>query len=620
MQTISKYEELMFLINNYANNLYIRIFILAQIITRLVLFGWAYKSNLLPFESIISILASGLLGDIAASFFGLPIIAIIQRYGYGRFLGQFLFNLILVFTFISQMIFWDEFGTNFNFIAVDYLIYTHEIWGTVKESMPIYPILAGFLLFTIILTKATLKLQSEKPSKKLILAMIICALTLGSIYNSDKIGSSGNNYSHEIGKNGPYEFFHAFFKNSLDYNKFYPNIASYRALENAKSYVARENHTFLMDGNIGRNVTNSGFFTRKNVVVIMVESLSAEFMNHFGNKESITPNLDKLAKESLFFTNIYATGTRTVRGLEALTLSIPPLPGTSIIKRPNNHNLFTLGVPFRDNGYVTDFIYGGYSYFDNQEEYFASNHFVVTDRNNLTKDEITFSNIWGVADEDIFKKSIEKFDARHRKNKNFFSLIMTTSNHRPYNFPEGRIDMKSGSGRAAAVKYTDYAIGEFIRQASLKPWFKDTIFVVTADHCASSAGKTKLPVHKYHIPLIIYSPDFIEPQISNKLASQIDIGPTILGMMNFSYMSKFYGQDLTRYNPNRAFISTYQLLGYLEDDKMVILSPNNDPATFRIEKEKQILMEGRKDLTDRAISYYQSAYELFYKGQMKEDL
>lgn len=620
MKEADKATELSQIFKEYVTNTFVHTYFIMQLLSRIILMVIAYNSGQISLSNILSILSAGFFADFIATFFWLPIVSVFQRIKYGRYAGHFLFSLILVFALISQIIFWDEFGTNFNFIAVDYLVYTHEIWGTLKESLPIYSISAAVIIFAACISSITLKFSKKAPSIKLILAMLICCVTIGAMYDSEKIGPTNNKYAHEISKNGHFEFFNAYFNNGLDYMNFYPTTGTHKALNTVKSILDNERVTFLKNDNLGRNIANPEFFLKKNVVVIMVESLSAKFLTHFGNNENITPNLDRIAKESLFFTNIYATGTRTVRGLEALTLSIPPLPGSSIIRRPNNNGLFTIGSPFRDNGYVTDFMYGGYSYFDNQQNYFTSNHFLITDRSDLSKDEISFSNIWGVADEDIFNKAIERFDSRHKREKNFFSIIMTTSNHRPYNFPEGRIDLPSGAGRSAAVKYTDYAIGKFLEDAKTKPWFKDTVFVITADHCASSAGKTNLPAHKYHIPLMIYAPSIVKPGINNNLGSQIDIGPTILGMLGFSYTSKFYGQDLTRYNPNRAFISTYQLLGFLKDDKLVILSPNNPPATFMIEGDKQILMNGTKKLEDEAISYYQSAYELFTQNEMKEGL
>jgi phosphoglycerol transferase MdoB-like AlkP superfamily enzyme len=197
---------------------------------------------------------------------------------------------------------------------------------------------------------------------------------------------------------------------------------------------------------------------------------------------------------------------------------------------------------------------------------------------------------------------------------------MTTSNHRPFTYPDGRIDIPSHTGRNGAVKYTDYAIGRFIKQASRKPWFTNTIFVIVADHCASSAGKTDLPIKRYHIPMLIFSPGNIRPGIINRLMSQIDIGPTLLGLLNFSYTSNFYGYDIFSLEPGRerAFISTYQNLGYMRDHKLVILSPQQKVSAFRFSDDsEQLTPLSDPALVDEAIAWYQSASFSFKHGLMK---
>jgi phosphoglycerol transferase MdoB-like AlkP superfamily enzyme len=251
------------------------------------------------------------------------------------------------------------------------------------------------------------------------------------------------------------------------------------------------------------------------------------------------------------------------------------------------------------------------------KNYFTGNGFNVIDRSDIDKQDVSFSNVWGVADEDLFKKFIEVADRHNKLDRNFFSLIMTTSNHRPYNFPEGRIDLPQGT-RNAAVKYTDYAIGKFIEVAKTKPWFDDTIFVIIADHCASSAGKVDLPLEKYKIPLIIYAPSFIKPSTNDNLASQIDVPPTILAMTSLNYRSKFFGQDIISSPPNRAFISTYQLLGYVSDSNLIILSPNVSPVGYDVGGVERKLIDPPKDLVEESISYHQLASKLIEFKKMQE--
>lgn len=343
---------------------------------------------------------------------------------------------------------------------------------------------------------------------------------------------------------------------------------------------------------------------KKNIVLIAVESLSADFLAAYGNKDGLTPNLDTLIEKSLVFDNLYAAGNRSVRGLEALTLCLPPSAGESVIKRPDNASLFSTGTVLRANGYTTTFIYGGDSYFDNMQTYFSGNGFEIIDKSNYPKEDITFSNIWGTCDEDSYRVALKEFDRKADSGTPFHAIIFTISNHRPYTFPEGKItydgEMKS---RSAAVKYTDFAIGQFLAEASRKPWFGNTVFVIVADHCASSAGKTSIPVDKYHIPAIVYSPGFIRPQRVEKLCSQIDLMPTVFSLLHFSYDSKFYGQNIldSEYD-QRAFMATYQDLGYFSDNVLTVLSPVRRVQQFDVtEAEPWSHTETARETSDEAL-------------------
>jgi phosphoglycerol transferase MdoB-like AlkP superfamily enzyme len=195
-----------------------------------------------------------------------------------------------------------------------------------------------------------------------------------------------------------------------------------------------------------------------------MESMGAKFLEQ--NEimgQSLTPNLDKLAKESLYFSNTYATGTRTVRGIEALNLSIPPLPGMSIVRRDDNEQLHSLGNIFKEKGYDNKWIYGGYGYFDNMNHFFKHNGFKVLDRTTWNKDELTFTNAWGACDEDLFNKILKEADKSYAEDKAFLTFALTISNHRPYTYPANKIELESGMhGRSGGVKYADYSIGKFL--------------------------------------------------------------------------------------------------------------------------------------------------------------
>lgn len=537
----------------------------------------------------------------------------------------FIIVLTLLFNAVSEWIFWEEFSVRYNFIAVDYLIYTTEVIGNIRQSYPVIPILIVLVTLSSIVTYFLRNLiwASQKQlihfGKRSKFALLFLLAPIFTFYCVDHRWKTlgDNQYVNELSGNGMYDFGFAFWHNQLDYDTFYATMPIDKAVA-----VLRKTLAFASanekDRNTFRAIKVAGTAQRMNVIMISVESLSADFLGSYGNTQGITPNLDTLAKQGLLFTNLYASGTRTVRGLEALSLCIPPTPGQSIVKRPDNHNLFTLGAVFRSKGYSSRFIYGGYGYFDNMNEFFSQNGYEVTDRNALSEKEIHYENTWGVADEDLFTLALREVGKDYQSKKPFFAQIMTVSNHRPYTYPEGRIDIPSHTGREGAVKYTDYAIGKFIREAKSKPWFNNTLFVIVADHCASSAGKVQLPVNKYHIPMIIYSPKHIKPGKFEKLTAQIDIGPSILGLLNFSYESKFFGQDVFRMKDEqqRAFISTYQSLGYVKDDRLVILGPNKKIETFapNFSTGEAKGVKGNQRLTDEAIANYQLASYLYNSG------
>jgi phosphoglycerol transferase MdoB-like AlkP superfamily enzyme len=498
----------------------------------------------------------------------------------------FLVIFLLVFNAVSEWFFWNEFSSRYNFIAVDYLVYTNEVLGNIRESYPI-----GWLIFIVLVFAALIFLVLRKYIETSVRALMPLAqrLIFGGLFllipvagffivNPEWENFSQNNYANELAGNGLYDFVQAFQKNELDFYKYYQTIPDREAFRIVREQLTSPNSSFIGNDSfsIDRTIHDSLPEKKMNVVLISVESLSASFMTSFGNTQGITPRMDSLAREGILFTNLYASGTRTVRGLEALALSIPPTAGQSLVKRPNNENLFSLGSVFKSKGYATQYIYGGYGYFDNMNYFFGHNNYEVLDRDALDPKEIHYANIWGVADEDLFTLALKTMDSSAAAAKPFFSHVMTVSNHRPYTYPAGRIDISpSTQTREGAVKYTDFAIGDFIKRASSRPWFNNTMFVIVADHCASSAGSEALPVPGYHIPMIIYAPGYLKPANVSALTAQIDIAPTILGLLHFSYESKFFGIDVLNspVSRQRAFISTYQGLGYLKNGFLVVQSP-----------------------------------------------
>lgn len=611
-----------------------------SLVTRIILLIKSFEQVDVSIQTLAGIFFIGLFFDLVnAVYFSLPLVLYLWLspdklfnkvwHRYFTLFWFFICSTGLIFNAVAEFLFWDEFGVRFNFIAVDYLVYTTEVVGNISQSYPITWIITGIGVASILTTALIAKLVLQNAESFPFIARtkyagIYVVIFLASYFGvSSQLRQFSNNaYANELAGNGLYELFAAYLHNELDYDQFYENLSDPEAVNLVHNLVTTP-EVFWRDNNAGieRVISNTGPEKRLNVVMISVESFSADFMDLFGNKKHITPFLDSLSKHSLVFTNLYATGTRTVRGLEALSLCVPPTPGQSIVRRPGNEHLFSLGKVFHDKGYTCKYIYGGYGYFDNMNYFFANNEYQVVDRTALEENDIHYENIWGVADEDLFTLAERQIDQAVTSHPAFVH-IMTTSNHRPFTYPEGRIDIPSHSGREGAVKYTDYAIGNFIKKASRKQWFENTIFIIVADHCASSAGKTELPVRKYHIPMLAYSPKNIQPAVMDRLMSQIDIGPTLLGMMNFTYTSKFFGYDIFKLEPGRerAFISTYQSLGYLKDHKLVILDPQKHVVAYELSDDMQPTRKINDNaLVKEAIAWYQTASRSFKNGLMKQN-
>lgn len=501
----------------------------------------------------------------------------------------FIYAVLILLNAVSEYYFWNEFGVRYNFIAVDYLIYTNEVIGNIFESYPMLPLMTGLFTVSVAVTWYLIRhtgeyfryipLLTTKLQVSVFYGITVVLSVLLLNFNT-RFQQTGNVYVNELQANGIPRFCTAFLNNELDYCKFYQTLPEEEAFS-----ILNEEYGMRGMPNPAKSVLDTLPEVRRNIVLITVESLSASFLSRYGNTDGITPYLDQLLEKGLVFDKMYAAGNRTVRGLEAVTLCLPPSPGESIIKRKDNGNLFSTAKILKEKGYIVQYLYGGNSYFDNMETFFGGNGYEIIDRKSFASGEVTFENIWGVCDEDMYRKALNVFQKNADSGQPFFGHIMTVSNHRPFTYPKGKIDIPENSkSRKGGVKYSDYALGWFLEKAAEQPWFENTVFVITADHCASSAGRTEIPLDKYHIPALIYAPGYIQPGKVSTLVSQIDIMPTVFGLLHFSYESHFYGQDVfaPEYK-SRALVATYQNLGYWEEDILTVLSPVRRVEQFQVE-------------------------------------
>ncbi|SUX48253.1 Lipoteichoic acid synthase 2 [Chryseobacterium indoltheticum] len=641
-------------------SLLINFFLLYMILSFVLRIGLSVASLQkadLSFLSLLKVFGLGFLFDIGVGvFFILPyslyLLLFPQKYNnslFNRSITFFCFTvavLILLFSFFAEITFWQEFESRFNFIAVDYLVYTYEVINNINESYPLPLLITAMLIMTSLVFLLFYKRHYFTDNFKgstpflqrffIFFGLLFISVIYAFFIDNSLAENSENRYRNELSKSGIYSFFSAYKNNEINYEHFYKLIDNREAFNIVRTDLQESNSDYLSnDFSISRNIKGADSNERPNVIMITLESFSADFMKTFGSNQNLTPTLDSLANRSILFTNMYATGTRTVRGMEALSLAVPPTPGNSIVRRKENDNLTTVGSIFSQKGYDTSFLYGGDGYFDNMNNYFGNNGYTIVDRKRnsfvgedyqspripIEDKEVTFENAWGISDENLYDQVIKQADKKFAVGKPFYDFVMNTSNHRPYTYPEGKIDIPSGSGREGAVKYTDYAISQFFKKIRNKPWYKNTIVIIVADHCASSAGKNDIDVAKYHIPAMIVNLNNKEPFRIEKMCSQIDLYPTLFSLLGWTYESNLYGKNVLSktYTP-RIFVSTYQKLGYMENNKLVILGPQQKTETYLYDKEKnkqnpEMLSE---QYVKKAIANYQSAYYLFKNDGLKQ--
>ncbi len=551
-----------------------------------------------------------------------------------QFAGLALLLFGLLFLIGLEYFFFEEFDSRFNLVAVDYLIYPTEVAGTINEGYPVGLVSAGFAAIALmILAPLWPRLRGNageivprRATFKAAGALAALCIALAFAGGSQAGQRVSNRVAAELAANGVARFYEALRTNHLEYPQFYRTGDSATLNALLRQDLGRGGGEFVPARAAGlarRFAAREDGLGKRNVVVLSEESFGAEFSGTYGDTRGLTPEFDALAPQGLLFTRAYATGTRTVRGLEAITASFPPIPSESVLKRPGGEHMATWGLVMRQLGYETSFLYGGYGTFDNMNAWYRGNGFDISDRTDIEQPK--FANIWGVSDEDLFNHAIGFFDARAKEGKPFFSVVMSTSNHKPYTFPAGIPGVKpEGGGRDTGIRYADYAIGQFFRAARSHDWFNNTVFVVVADHGARVYGSAQIPLYSYEIPMLIVAPG-VAPKHVDLPVSQLDIAPTVLGMLGVPYEAPFFGQDALHWDaaagPRTLLFNHNHTVAAFRDGHLAILDLNRRVSCQHYERAPGQAARNKTDrftpetcdagLVDLATAYFQIGYELF---------
>jgi len=505
----------------------------------------------------------------------------------------------LVFMEVATVPFIQQYDHRPDRIFIEYLHYPKEVFSTIWADYKLPIFVAAVLVYLVArytwrVAQVLIRDQGHWPWWQRLVAVPVVAavLFLGArssldhrAVNISTAAFSSDHLTNEMGLNSTYSVLYAVyaFKNEVDTTKLYGAMPEAEMYRRVRRQMRPRGHALDNEAVplAHRQVSSRPRLRPYNLVIFLQESLGAEYVGALGGPP-LTPHLDRLSREGLFFTNLYATGTRTVRGIEATVSGFLPTAGRSVVKLGlAQNNFFTLASLLRRQGYSTEFIYGGESRFDNMRGFFLSNGFQrVIDQPDF--DDPVFLGTWGVSDEDLVTKANEVFKAHG--DKPFFALMLSTSNHVPFEFPDGRIKLYEQPKATVnnAIKYADYAIGKLFELARKEDYYKNTIFMVVADHNTRVFGADLVPIRKFHIPALIIGPG-VEPRRYDKLASQIDLPPTLLDLMGLDATTPLIGRDLLTVPadwPGHAFMQYETTNAYRVGDRVIVSRPFKEALQF----------------------------------------
>lgn len=458
-----------------------------------------------------------------------------------------------------------------------------------KYFMVMVPLIILLVVFYKILGRIFNR-KEEKSNAKPIVEIVFSILFLGLIF----LGIRGR-----IQKKSPitigtaYYGNHAFL-NQLGLNPVFTLMRSYLDSKNKKNATIHlmdeelaiskvQKYLEVSQGKslspIARSITPDSISDNKpNVVLIIMESMSAAKMTRHGNPNELTPFLDSLSNQSLYFNNIYTSGKHTFNGVFSSMFSFPALYRQHTMKTIRSYH----GLPhvLSDLGYSTTYFTTHDSQFDNVEGFLRANAYekIVSQRDYpLSEVKTTL----GVPDDYMFKFSIPIINDLNENGQPFLVSFMTASDHGPYYIPE-YFSPDNSEIKQQIVEYADWSLQQFFQSASKESWFDNTIFVLIADHGAAMSTPYDISLDYHHSPLIFYSPKIIEqPTQKNCIGGQIDLFPTLMGLLDQPYTNNTLGIDLLKETRPFIFINDDDKIGVLSDSLFLIFREDHEPKLYK---------------------------------------
>lgn len=547
----------------------------------------------------------------------------------GAWLTPLYVGIVLSMAFLieaSTLSFIDQYDSRPNYLFVEYLAYPREVFAMLSGAY--LKQLIAIMVVTLLLLWAIVRWLQKDPENRTPVPVWFCALAtpvilitvfamIRSTLDHRPVNPSVAVFSqdamvNQLPLNSPYSLFYAIYENRRDSDK---KSVRYGDMEDLEVIRTINQQAGISDSalvnpeipSLHRQQASRQFKKPLNLVIILEESLGAEFVGSLGGK-NLTPEIDALSKQGIWLEQLYATGTRSVRGIEAVISGFVPTPRRSVVKLAETQkNFFTVASLLQKHGYQTSFIYGGAAHFDNMKRFFLNNGFETVIEEKDYENPVYHAS-WGVSDEDLFTRADQLFT--QSTEQPFFSLVFTSSNHEPFDIPDNRVPIEGGEdgARETAIRYADYSLGRFFDMARQSNYWDNTVFLVIADHNSRVYGDQLVPINRFHIPGLILGGS-IEPQTISGITSQIDMLPTLLSLIGVNSIHPGIGRDLTLAEfsdgAGRAMMQFNALQAYMENNTVVVMQPKLPAQTFHLDKEGKLtlLPESDAEMERIALAY-----------------
>lgn len=604
--------------------------------------GISNSESLLQTDNYLYYLPVGLRMDtiILCLFFSLPVLlTLLTPPDYYKYIHHALtLYLVLICTFfifmeISSWPFLDQYSSRPNQLFFQYLTHPKEVFLMLWAEYKILLLITAIFLFYFVkyswtgISKLNTNIKPWRYWQNLIaLPVCIALLTLGARSgigqanaNPGLAAFSNNHITNQLSLNASYSLTYAYYtslKSSIQSEELFGKMDQAEIIQRVKKYMNVPESDFTSSELPTLHIQRPTIEREKplNLVIIVMEGLGSDYIGTLGGY-NVTPNFDALSKEGILFTNLHSIGTRTSRGMEAMVSGYLPTSKSSSIMKLDlaQQNFFTIASLLKDFQYKASFIYGGEAHFDNMAAFFLGNGFdEIIDESDFEKPE--YYGTWGVSDEDIFRKANENY---RQQQDNFLSVILTVSNHTPFDFPVDKIQLHEQPANTAknATKYSDYALGQFFELAKKEDYFKNTVFVITGDHPMLIRAASLVPVDKYKIPGLIIAPG-LTPNRIDSLGSQIDLLPTALGLLGMNTEHPMVGRNLlvklpNAFNaseasdiPNRQVSIYTHSMAFRTENKVVVFQPHKSASSFNINSKGDFIQtENDPELTKDALAH-----------------